>query len=175
MENNCLTLKQGIRTKEENLLKIGETIKIDKFKNIGELYTALKGKGDIIISCPAKKLLGDHPLAITSQFTEINLIDLLVIDIGFKSGATYGEIISKATRLGLDLCSFEVAPQLCLNYSSYLKGGWLCIAMEPIKDSIERPTIFKVELDFDKSHLDVACGSPYYYWDADQHFIFCYK
>lgn len=73
--------------------------------------------------------------SISSKEREVGLVKITVAELGFKKGATRGDIYKRAFQLGLELSPAEVGPQLRLQYPDQPHGEWLMIAMEPIADS----------------------------------------
>lgn len=150
---------------------VWKTIKLGTHKNADALRKALK-KADFKIVDWANDILSKSAFTVASAEEEIQLVNLSVAELGFKDGATYENICSKAKELGLELCPNEVGPQLRLQYKDQPKGEYLRIAMEPITDSDGDLVIFDVDHDDDGLWLDGNFGFSDRFWFADRRFVF---
>ncbi|MBI2062919.1 MAG: hypothetical protein HYT61_01610 [Candidatus Yanofskybacteria bacterium] len=102
----------------------------------GDFRKALANKGFVIghwsddaIEKPA------FAASISREKKEVELVKVTAAELGFKTGATRGDIYGRAIQLGLKLSPAEVGAQLRLQYPDQPHGEWLLIAMEPIEDS----------------------------------------
>ncbi len=84
-------------------------------------------------------------------------IPLALVSVGqlsFVDGATLNDIYVRALEYGLALCPAEVGPQLRLQFTEATEEPQLIrIAMEPIKDSSDKPRIFGL---LDRQHFLTA-------------------
>ena len=120
----------------------------------------------------AKDILGKPEFTAALKETEIDLVAILVAELGFKQGATRQDIYERAQELGLALCPAEVGPQLRLQYKDQPKGEWLLIAMDPIAGSHGSPSVFGVAHDDEGLWLYGYYGNPEHDWSADDRWAF---
>ena len=156
---------------EKISFNVWKTIKLGNYKNADEFRKALKKNG-FKIGDWANDILSKPAFTVAGASEEIQLVNVSVADLGFKNGATYKDICTKAKELGLELCPNEVGPQLRLQYKDQPKGEWLRIAMEPIIDSGGHLGIFNiVHYDGDLWLLG-DYGDSVRFWNADYCFVF---
>ncbi len=120
----------------------------------------------------ANKILSNPVLTVAESVTEVELVVVSVAELGFRDGATQKDVYTRAQELGLDLCSSEVGPQLCLQYTDQPKGEWLVIAMEPITESGGHVYLFNVEHVDCERWLRANGGNPGHVWRGDRGFVF---
>ncbi|MDO8429894.1 MAG: hypothetical protein Q7S73_00830 [bacterium] len=113
-------------------------------KTADDFRRALKA-GGYQIGRWANDILGQPVFKAAQKETEVELVKVSVVELGFRNGATWQEIYQRAKELGLELCPNEVGPQLRLQYKDQPNGEWLLIAMEPITDSVGCLRVFVVE------------------------------
>ena len=153
------------------LFPIFLSIQLGTHSSINSLRASLSNCGHSIGDW-ANNILDKITLASTPT-TFLNLIVVSNADLGFSKGATFAETCAKAKESGLDLCPAEVGPQLRLQYTDQPRGEWLVIAMEPIADSDGGLDGFRVGRSVGgRSWLYAGCGSPSYFWFADDRFVF---
>ncbi len=105
--------------------------------------------------------------------TEAKLVQVTVGELGFKNSATYGEIVSRARELGLELCPAEVGPKLRLEYANQPKDEFLTVAMEPIVDSDGYRRVFCVHRSsVGERWLSASCVGGGGRWRAGDRFVF---
>ena len=150
---------------------VWKTIKLGTHKDADALRKAMK-KANFTIGDWANDILSKSAFTVASAEEEIQLVNMSVAELGFKDGATYGNICSKAKELGLELCPNEVGPQLRLQYKDQPKGEYLRIAMEPITDSDGNLGIFSVEHDGGGLWLNGSNGLSGNFWGAYNRFVF---
>jgi hypothetical protein len=91
-------------------------------------------------------LLGSSDFRVSPNEVEVELINVSVAELGFKNGANYKRICSRAKKLGLGLCPAEVGPQLYFQYVDQPLGEVLFIGMNSIMGNEEDgPGIFGVD------------------------------
>ena len=166
------TMVVEVHSDEKTSFNVWKTIKIGTFKNAKELRKALKKNG-FGISDKAKDILGKPAFIVAVVEEEIQLVNVSVADLGYKSGATYKDICAKAKELGLEFCPNEIGPQLRLQYKNQPKGEDLYIAMEPISDSGGDFRIFNVGHGGGDLWLGGSIGYSDIFCDANHHFVFC--
>lgn len=153
--------------------KVSKTIKLgmNGLKTADDFRKAIKRCG-MKIGQYADDILGKPAFTVVTEETEIDLVVVSVVELGFKNGATHKQIYIRAKELGLDLCLAEVGPQLRLQYKDQPDGESLVVAMEPIADSGGCLELFRVRRDARGLWLSSGCGSPVYVWDGDCRFVF---
>jgi hypothetical protein len=105
--------------------------------------------------------------------TEIEVVAIMVRDLGFEEGATREEIFERATTAyGLDLIPAELGPQLRLQYTKQPMNEWLPLAMEPIAQSDGRLLGFALARYEDGPALDRYYVYPGALWFPDFRFVF---
>jgi hypothetical protein len=149
--------------------EIWRTIRIGGFRNADEVRKAIKNAG-MNIGNYANDILGKILLA-TSE-TDVNIVLLSVADLGFKDGAEYGKICSRAKELGLELCPAEVGSQLRLQYKDQPNGEWLIVAMKPITDSDDDLILFFVGRYDGGLWLGSSDGFSGSFWGSRYRFAF---
>ena len=111
-------------------------------------------------------------VVVASAKTEVDLVVASVAELGFKSGATYEAICTRAKKeFGLERCPAEVGPKLRLEYNQPY-GELLRIAMEPISDSSGGLYIFGVDYDNNNRWLYGYYGYHDYFWYGIYRFVF---
>ena len=166
---------------ETTKFNVWKTINLGTFipfeKSADGIRKAFK-KAGFTIGQGADSIFGTPKFAVYLMERQIQLVNVSVADLGFKSGATYKDICAKAKELGLELCPSEVGPQLRLQYKDQSKGEYLRIGMEPISDSFGGLGIFVVE------HVELGGGSlrfnsnggcSDFFWEAYCRFVFCIR
>ena len=165
------TMVTKVLSDEKTSFNVWKTIKLGTHKDADSLCKAMK-KANFTIGDWANDILGKPAFTVASAEEEIQLVNLSVADLGFKEGANYENICSKAKQLGLELCPNEVGPQLRLQYKDQPKGEYLRIAMEPITDSGGNLSLFGVARGDDGLWLYGDSGRSGLFWGADGRFVF---
>lgn len=99
-----------------------------------ELLKALSAKKIALNSYATMIFLSDE-FAVSELPFHLSLESVSVFDLGLIAGGTFSEIVDRAKRLGLGLCSAEVAPYLRLEYrESSGNSGFLTIASPVFED-----------------------------------------
>lgn len=148
-----------------------KTIKLGTQKDAKAIRKAITNTGGRISNW-ADDMMSKKKFTVAKKETEVELVVASVAELGFKDGAKYSDICERAKSLGLNLCPAEVGPQLRLQYLDQPKGEWLCIAMEPITDSVGGLNVFNVEHDHDGLWLHRYGGRPYVFWFGCCRFVF---
>jgi hypothetical protein len=93
----------------------------------------------------ADDILGRPEFTVAAEQTEVDLVIVSVAELGFKKRTKREDVYAQAKKLGLQLCTPEVGPQLRLQYTDQPDNDWLTIAMEPIEGSDGSLGVFGVE------------------------------
>ena len=99
----------------------------------------------------ANEIIGRPAFTLTSKKTEVDLVVLSVLELGFGrnpesgAGASIKDIYARAELLGFELCPPEVGPQLRLQYLDQPPDEVLHIAMRPIKTYDGDPFVLNIE------------------------------
>ncbi|MDF0498694.1 hypothetical protein P0R27_35985 [Bradyrhizobium yuanmingense] len=121
-----------------------KTITIGTFANSLALGNELASKG-CNVGGQAAEILARPTFTVSSQKTNVELLDLSPAQLGFTSDTvTLGNVYARAQRLGLELAAAEVGPQLRLQYFDQPVGEFLIIGMDPIKTWSGQPIILNV-------------------------------
>ena len=148
------------------------TLKLGSHKDVAAYKKALTKLGNKI-SDRANDILGKSACTVSPEETDVDLVVASVAELGFKDGATYGEICTRGQELGLDLCPAEVGPALREAYQDQPNGEWLIIAMEAITDSNGYLRVFGVERSgVGELWLISSSGPPGLRWNASNRFVF---
>ncbi len=156
---------------EAPAFKTWKVIKLGVRKNTKEYRKAIKAK-EQKISIWANNILGKPAFNVSATEKEISLVNLSVVELGFKNGATYRGICERAKNLGLDLCPAEVGPALREQYTDQLKDECVIVAMEPIIVSGDGLNIFSVGRGEGDAWLDIYCGTPCNFFAGFYRFVF---
>ena len=137
-------------------------------KTKNQLKTELQEK-KIYVSDWANQLLESKDFTILKSAETVDLIRLIVKDLGFPNGATTDEIYKKATKLGLELCPAEVGPHLRLSHSG---SDWMYIAMRQITDRDGSPKVFSLNRNNAVLRLYGSIAKPSSWWNSYDQFVF---
>ena len=153
--------------------KTWKTIKLGTgLKTAADFRKALKA-GGFRIGDWANDILGKPAFSAATKEVEVELVKVLVRELGFKNGATRQEIYQRAQELGLKICPNEVGPQLRLQYKDQPNGEWIVVAMEPMTDALGNLGLFFVRHDGDGRWLGGFYGNSDCVWRAGLEFVFC--
>lgn len=100
------------------------------------------------------------------------LVVVTVADLGFKKSARYDDIIARAKTFGLELCPAGVGPALRRLVKDQSMGEWLIVAMEPITDSEDVLSVFRVGRNSDGLWLYADCGYAACQFDLGTSLVF---
>lgn len=145
------------------------TVKIGVHKNLGTTTSILT---KFKVSNWAKDILGKPAFTLAQVEEDISLCVATVKELTGKNYATTTEIFDAIKLVG-DLCPAEVGP--ALREEQYLdqpNGEWLRVAMEPIKDSGGRLSVFLVARVNDELWLGADYALPTNVWDGSNRFVF---
>jgi hypothetical protein len=116
----------------------------------------------------AQDMLNSPEFEMSSRDTEISSVTLSVAQLGFPSGATYGQIMDKAKEYDLDVVPHDFAPMKRLTDDD---PSWKIIHMKPISTG-GGPGLLSLGSDGDGLGLSVDWGGPGSRWIADGRFVF---
>jgi hypothetical protein len=129
------------------VLKKWDSVQLGLYRPPMEYVSRLEGMGVMIASSAREVLL---KMQITSVVRTVELFLGSAYDFGFthRRQVEFGEIVIEAGRHGYSVCPAEVGPAVCIRYatnqSDIVEG--LRVAMAPIMDSSDCPTIFGIEV-----------------------------
>lgn len=125
------------------------------------------------ISSRANQLLDRPDFTVSPNVTQIKLVVTSASKLGYSMGATRHEIYQMANRMvGLEICSAEVGPQLCLQYKALHVGRKLVVGMEPILDLCGNINVFSILAGIGSRWLYASCGNPNLVWCGDVFWVF---
>jgi hypothetical protein len=151
---------------------IWKTIKLGTLKNVEEIRQALKASGNSIGDW-ANDIIGKPAFTVSETEQDVELVNVSVLELGFKQGACYADICKRAFELGLDLCPAEVGPQLRLQWKDQPKGTFVVVAMEAITASGGCLGVFFVKRsDVGEQYLNADRGNADVVWDSVVRFLF---
>ncbi len=95
-------------------------------------------------------LLENHPFAISTQETEVDLVAPTLKSLGFSQDPVwYKQICPKVEQLKLEMCTIEIVLQLRLQYEDQPLRDHFLVGMEPIvilnRSNISRSNIFEIK------------------------------
>ena len=121
-----------------------KTITIGTFADSLALRNELASKG-CNVGAQAAEILARPTFTVSSQKTNVELLDLSPAQLGFTSDTvTLASVYARAQQFGLELAAAEVGPQLRLQYLDQPIGEFLIIGMDPIKTWSGEPIILNV-------------------------------
>lgn len=151
---------------------IWKTIKLGtNLKTADDFRRAIK-QANMKISDWGNDILDKPSFTVNEMEMDVDLVNVSMMDLGFKDKAYRRDIIAKTLSLGLELCPAEVGPQLRLQYADQPKGEWLIIEMEPITDPNGNLHVFYVGRDRIECWLRGDYGYPDGFRSAHHRFIF---
>jgi len=104
------------------------------------LSAARCGVGDL-----AEQILWRPAFSLSPARRDVDLVKLSAADLGFRGRtASLAKIYAQAQKLGFQLASPEIGPQLRLQYFDQPIGEFLHIGMEPIRTWTGEPVILVV-------------------------------
>ena len=157
-----------VRTAEK-FFPVWKTLTLGRLASVVIYRAALKANGYPVGDYASQML---DKVVVAAAETEVDLVNVSVAELGFKDGATYEAICTRAKEFGLNRCPAEVGPKLRLEYTDQPYGEWLRIAMEPITDSGGYLYIFGVDYDCGDRWLYGDGGDPDFFWDGSFRFVF---
>jgi hypothetical protein len=153
-------------------LKVWKTIKLGTGIKSGKHFCSSLEQKKFRSGKWARDMLQQKAFTIAAEETAMDLVVLSVAELGFKAGAHYQQICTRALELGLELCPAEVGPQLRLQYPDQPHNETLTIAMEVIRGSDGEPYIFRVWHGKGGRWLSSYFGDPGIFWSGRSRFVF---
>lgn len=167
------TLRNAFCPSEEtSRFKAWKTIKLGTGLKTAEDFRRALHDGGFGLTDWASDILGKPAFVAATEETEIDLVRVMVAELGFKEGARCDQIYERAKELGLELCPPEVGPQLRLQYQDQPNGEWVLVGMEPIRASDGRPDVFDVGRGGSDFWLSDYWNDPDDVWDPDRQWVF---
>jgi len=132
----------------------------------------------------AEQLLADERWTSASTPYRVHTVELTVRNLGLPEGATTETTFTTAQQLGLQLCPFELAPYLRMQYTDQLEdvageirrnqapSGSVTVASEPINTDDTFPKGFYLRHMNGELWLRGYCADDLHRWNADDRFIF---
>ncbi|MES1245800.1 MAG: helicase [Acidobacteriota bacterium] len=103
----------------------------------------------------ARRLFADDRFTTSQVGSLVEIVELPVASLEFESGATFTQIVERATGRGLSLCPLEVGPHFRLQYMDQPEGFWgnppsqhcappgsITVASAPLADEDDAPKGF---------------------------------
>jgi hypothetical protein len=72
----------------------------------------------------ARMLFAEDRFTTSQASSLLEIVELSVASLAFESGATFSQIVERATGRGLSLCPLEVGPHFRLQYTDQPEGFW---------------------------------------------------
>ena len=153
----------------ENFFPVWKTLILGRPVSVN-VYRAIMSANDCRMDHYTSQML--DKVIVSSAETEVDLVNISVADLGFRYGAIYAAICTRAKDFGLERCPAEVGLNLRLEYTDQPYGESLHVAMKAITDWSDRLAIFKVVCDGDIRRLDASNGDPGGVWGDNDRFVF---
>lgn len=119
----------------------------------------------------ANDFLGKSEFTTADTLVEVGLVNVSAAELGLNRGGTYEQIYSRALQRGLKLCSPEVGPQLCLQYTNQPLDECLLIGMK-LFNAHASYRVFTVCHNYFGRWLDVGGARFGYVWHPSVRWIF---
>ena len=168
---------QNVQRKESLMSKIIPINEIKVWKEI-DLGTGLKTMNDFFIAMketgcivPHEKtgLFSEENLVVAKEKTRIKLVVLYVAQFGVEHVVPPSTICNKAKGSGLDLCPYEAALQLRIQYADQALNEELLIATEPKVDRDGRPSFFQIDRNSEGLRIFSNAGA---FWHSFSKVVF---
>ncbi|GDX79873.1 hypothetical protein LBMAG42_16840 [Deltaproteobacteria bacterium] len=150
-----------------------------------ELLCGLRAQG-VQLNTAAEALFADLRFVSRSEPTVVEIVAISVFELGFPSGATYGDITLRALEVGLHECPLELGPHLRLQFPEQADsadglplthgrapGGSITIASPPIDDSDTTPKGFYLRRVGQELWLRGYWSGPDHVWSPRDLLLFC--
>ncbi|MEI8143028.1 MAG: hypothetical protein WCG48_00185 [Candidatus Berkelbacteria bacterium] len=127
--------------------------------------------GDILPE--AEDLMDSHEFIVSQREKTVKVIRLSVASLGFTGGASTIDIYERAISLGLSLCPAEMGPYLRINDPGNGSGNHYYVAMEPILNIDQEPSIFSIKNNSDgQKSLGATWAEDDHLWGTQAEFVF---
>ncbi|MEK7485307.1 MAG: helicase [Planctomycetota bacterium] len=133
----------------------------------------------------AVEIFMDNRFEILRQSVIIEIKRLSLADLGFAEGATYGQIMESARKIGLVECPLELGPHLRLQFLGQPEGafgfpatqntaplGSITVATSPLDDTDETPKGFYLRRIEGILWLRGYRSWPCHIWSPENVFVF---
>jgi hypothetical protein len=134
----------------QSLIKSASDVAAWKTITIGDFAAplALRNRLDELgchVGGQAAEILARPAFTLASHKATIELVLVTPAQLGFTANAvTLADVYARARKLGLELATAEVGPQLRIQYPDQPMGEFLTVAMEPITTWSGEPIILNV-------------------------------
>lgn len=134
----------GFRTLIPMRLRVWRSVILGKYRHQEEYFQQLVSQNFEIAPWAYPMLDATFPL--NAQLVSVDLVAISVLDLGFDRPVSYGNLLRRASAMGLQKCPAEVGPALRLAYPDQPTGERLIIAMDGIEIGPESdlPLLFAV-------------------------------
>jgi hypothetical protein len=113
-------------------IAVWKRITLGTYKGVNAVREALDA-ARMRVGDSADEILGRPAFPFSRTKSELDLVVVTAVDLGFAKGSTpVADIYRRAMQVGLELCPAEVGPQLRLQYVNQPLGEFLHIAMAPV-------------------------------------------
>jgi len=146
-----------------------KTIKLGTYRSVSDLLNALTA-GGFQMSYFAEEVV--QKISLANAGVEIDLVRVTVAELGFEGPARHDAIYDRARESGLDLLPAEAGPQLRLQYTDEPENEWTVVAMEPVIDSTDTISIFRVVRHSSGLWLETTPGDPRLEWHPEDRWVF---
>ena len=149
---------------------IWKTIKLGTgLRSADDFREAIKGT-DMFIGDWGNDILGKPEFIASDTETEVNLVLVSNIYLGFENGAKQKDTFARAQELGLQLCPNEVGPQLLLQHKDQPKEEMILIGM---KTNLASDNRLCVNCCDDGTQWLFGLGDdPDAFWEGNKLFVF---
>ncbi|MEK7498721.1 MAG: DUF4114 domain-containing protein, partial [Patescibacteria group bacterium] len=136
-----------------------------------ELLDALNAQGSNKLGSVKNSL---NNIFLSPTQVDVELVKITPVDLGFKDGVAYGDILNRALGLGLSIAPAEVGPQLRLQYQDQPFNEDIYIAMDPIIDSdkVVAQAVFWLTRFENERILNFANGGLSVLWGGTKQLVF---
>ena len=134
----------------------------------------------------ARVLFAHDEFSTSPAVSQIEIVELCVGDLGYREGASIGQIHDRAAACGLLLCPLELAPHLRLQYVDQPEGyigfppsqhqaphGSLTVASRELTSDHDAPKGFYLRRIEGVLWLRGYRSGPNHVWGVADRFVFC--
>lgn len=150
-----------------------------------DLLAELQNAG-VALNEAAHTLFADARFTTSATTSLIEIVELSVNSIAYPMGATFEQIVQRATNLGLLLCPLELGPHLRLQFLNQAEGflgqpvtqrcappGSLTVASRPLSDDHDTPKGFYLRRINGVPWLRGYRSGAEHIWSSEDVLIFC--
>lgn len=172
----------NVSLNEKILSNVWKSLNVGTFEAFGDIYLEIFRRKNFTDG--TKGYIPNLKLAVASIEEQISLVSLTVEELGFKNGATYKNICSKAKEIGLEPCPQETCFQLCLQYTKEDLKGWFNVVMETVTNWNGDESI--LTLISNGNYLGICSTAVEFHnsgnlfinneiWPKESVFVFCFR